>query len=173
MIVKKELLFTVDEKNSPIEAQPRDEVHKNGIWHRTTHIWIINSEKQILCQRRSLLKDMNPGKWEPFFGGHLAPKEEYIDGAMKELTEELGIKVTEDKFTFFTVFQSNENHEFQCIFFVTWNGNIADLHLEKDEVDQVKWFENSELFDVLVKSKSDNWSRFGYEEKMLHKLAEL
>ncbi|HXS15141.1 MAG TPA: NUDIX domain-containing protein, partial [Candidatus Saccharimonadales bacterium] len=85
MIKKDELLFTVDENNLLQEPKPRNEVHANGYWHRTAHIWIFNDKKEILCQKRSLLKDMNPGKWEPFFGGHMAPQEEYIDNALLEL----------------------------------------------------------------------------------------
>lgn len=101
MIKKDELLFTVDEFNNPVEPMPRNEVHSKGIWHRTTQIWIINDRKQILCQRRSLLKDSNPGKWEAFWGGHLAPNQEYVDCALQELREELGISVSKSDLNFF------------------------------------------------------------------------
>ena len=170
MIIKKELLFTVDEQNNPIEPMPRDIVHKNGIWHRTNQVWIINDKKQILCQRRSLLKDMNPGKWEALFGGHIQAGQDYIDSAIIELKEELGITATKKELHFFKVHKSFEHKEFENIHYLLWNGNIQDIQLEEEEVDQVKWFEIDQLFDLLVKKKSKDWSKFGYEEELLKKL---
>src|SRR5690606_7116726 len=93
MLNAKELLFTVDSQNNTIDSQPRDLVHAEGIWHRTAHVWIVNKNYEILCQQRSLLKDSNPGLWEPFFGGHLPPDTSYEKGAMDELREELGIEI--------------------------------------------------------------------------------
>ncbi len=69
MINKEELIFAVDENNNPIEPISRENAHKNGIWHRISDIWIINKKKQVLVQKRSALKDTNPGKWEAFVGG--------------------------------------------------------------------------------------------------------
>lgn len=170
MIIKKELLFTVDESNNPIEPMPRDIVHSQGLWHRTNQIWIINDKKQILCQRRSLLKDMNPGKWEALFGGHIKAGQGYVENALEELQEELGIIAAQDDLHFFTIHKSEKHKEFEGIYYLLWNGNISDLYLEEDEVDQVKWFEINELMEVLVMKKDTNWSRFGYEEDLLNKL---
>src|ERR1700760_3261316 len=96
MINKNELLFVVDENNEPLEPQARYIVHEKNAWHRTTGIWVVNNKKQILCQKRSLLKDTKPGFWEAFFGGHIGPQETYGDNAVKELTEELGIPVQKE-----------------------------------------------------------------------------
>lgn len=171
MILKKELLFTVDELNNPIDPKSRDEVHKKGYWHRTTHIWVINKKQQVLCQKRSLLKDTNPGKWESFFGGHLAPEQEYLDGAFQELKEELGIDASQDKFHLFQIHKCESDNEFQGIYYIEWNGDIKNLKLEKEEVDQVKWFEISQLSELLVKKKSSNWTLWGYQKDLLQKIA--
>ncbi len=171
MIIKEELLFTVDEFNNPINPKPRKMVHMNGLWHRTSHIWIVNKKKQVLCQKRSLLKDMNPGKWESFFGGHLAPKQNYIDGALIELNEELGIEVAKEDLHFLLINKSNSDKEFQGVFYIEWNGNINDLTLEKEEIDQVKWFDAGELKQRLSK-KGNNWTNWGYEKKMLKNITE-
>lgn len=74
-----ELLLVVNRDDQPIEPLPRGFVHNNGIWHRVVHIWIIK-QGEVLCQQRSLSKDLNPGKWESFFGGHLTPGDSYRDG---------------------------------------------------------------------------------------------
>lgn len=170
MIIKKELLFTVDESNSPIEPKPRDEVHRNGYWHRTTHIWVLNNEKQIICQKRSLLKDTNPGKWSAFFGGHLAPKQDYLDGALQELKEESGIDVSKNDPHFFQIHKCISDKEFQGIYYVEWSGKIESLKLEKEEVDEVKWFGIRELIELLIEQKDNNWSLWEYQKELLEKL---
>lgn len=171
MIIKKELLFTVDELNNLVKPKPRDEVHNKGYWHRTIHIWVINKKQQILCQKRSLLKDTNPGKWESFFGGHLAPNQKYLDGALQELKEELGIDATRNDFHFFQIHKCESDNEFQGVYYIEWNGDIKSLKLEKEEVDQVKWFDRHQLEELLVKKVSNNWTLWGYQKDLLQKLA--
>lgn len=41
----------------------RGEAHKNGCWHCSVHIWIVDTtSKSILLQKRSLNKDTFPGR---------------------------------------------------------------------------------------------------------------
>src|SRR3972149_9795928 len=108
MINDQELLFVVDENNKPLKPLPRRVVHSQGIWHRTSHIWVINVKKELLCQKRSMKVDRYPGFWEPRFGGHLAPDEDYLVGAVKEIGEELGVKVAPKRVVFFKVYKSEE-----------------------------------------------------------------
>lgn len=166
MINKNELLFVVDENNNPIEPKPRDEVHKKGLWHRTSHVWILNSQRQILCQKRSLLKDSSPGKWESFFGGHVAQGEKYEDNALRELQEELGIIVSEQNLHLFKINKYDHKKEFQGIYYLEWNGDIKTLQLEKEEIDQVKWFTIDKLYELMIKG-DDDWSIKGYEKELL------
>ncbi len=170
MINRSELLFVVDENNIPTEPKPRHEVHRDGYWHRTAHIWIINSHSEILCQKRSLLKDMNPGKWEPFFGGHMAPDEAYITNARNELEEELGIQALEEDIHQFTIFKDLQGKEFQGVHYLFWNGKVAELTLEKDEVEEVKWVSIESLYEVIIKTQDKNWSIMGYEKELLEYL---
>ena len=108
MIDPKELLFTVDDENNPIQPEARDLVHSKGIWHRTSHIWIVNDDGAVLCQQRSLSKDSNPGLWEPFFGGHLPPNTSYEQGAVDELKEELGISINKSDLALFSIYKADD-----------------------------------------------------------------
>lgn len=164
MINSKELLFVVDEENNPIEPKPRDETHSKNYWHRTAHIWIINKNGEILCQQRSLLKDKHPGFWEPFFGGHLSPNEEYDTGAVKELYEELGIQNTKDTLQYFDIVKSEKSYEFQGIFLYTFNNE--KLTLEKDEVSQIKWYKLYEIKQI-VQNKNGTWVLPAYSSAFL------
>jgi len=142
-------------------------VHEKGYWHRTSHIWIINSQNQILCQRRSLLKDSNPGKWESFFGGHMVAETDYADNAVTELKEELDIIIKKDELYLFMKYKCESGKEFQSVFILHWDGNIEILKLEKDEIDQVKWMPIEKLYEVLVTKQNNDWSKMGYERKLL------
>lgn len=166
MIHPQELLFVVDENNNPILSKTREKTHLDKDWHRISHIWIINSQKQILCQKRSKLKDVNPGKWEAHFGGHVASGQEYIDNAVKETKEEVGIDKKRDNMMFFKIFKYEKDKEFQGIFYTVWDGDIAVLILEKEEVEQVAWRSIQELESVF-KENNPTWVHHGYEEELL------
>ena len=133
MINNRELIFVVDENNNPVKPQIRSFVHKNNLWHRTTGIWVINRKKQILCQKRSLQKDQNPGFWEAYFGGHLGSNETDVHNAKIELGEELGIKVLEKDFVFYKVCKSDKptHKEFNHIFGVFLNREDLDFNFEE------------------------------------------
>lgn len=167
MINPDELLFSVDEQNRPIAPQPRKLSHQTGIWHRACHIWIVNTKEQILCQQRSLLKDSNPGLWEPFFGGHLAPKQEYIDSAMAELKEELGIQLQPQDLQFFKEHRYVPGTEYQGIFILKQDIETADLQLEEDEVQQVTWKSIGEVKREIVGTRNKQWTIIGYETGIL------
>ena len=47
-----ELIEICDENNNRLGPQKmKSEAHREGLWHRTSHIWIYNSAKEILCQK--------------------------------------------------------------------------------------------------------------------------
>lgn len=165
MINNEELLFCVDENNNPIEPKPRNLVHASGIWHRTSHVWVVNNKKEILCQRRSLLKDKAPGLWEGFFGGHIPPQVSYLDHALTEIQEEVSLKVSKEDLKEAFIHKLESGKEFVGVFILNWSGDETKLKLEPDEVDQVKWFSKEDLKDNL-EAKDGKWSIMGYEEKL-------
>ncbi len=158
MIDPQELLFVVDKNNNPLEPQIRSTAHKNGLWHRTTGIWVINDKKEILCQKRSLKKDVKPGLWEPFFGGHLSTKQEYMRNAIQEMFEELGMEVTEEELIPYKIFKSKDTHkEFEHIFGLITDKKISDFKLEANEIDELKWVEYTNLLKVLDNPNALKW----------------
>lgn len=167
MIDKNELLFVVDEYNSPVDALPRHIVHKKNLWHRTAHIWLTDGKNSLLCQKRSILKDSNPGKWEPFFGGHLGPKEEYKQGASDELYEELGLVVQPDTLEYVMTFKAEKSHEFQGVFVFLWKESLSSLILEKEEIDEVQWMSMENLRRIVFERKDLEWTWPGYIDQIL------
>lgn len=176
MINSQELLFIVDENNNSLEPQPRSIAHKNGLWHRTTGIWAIDKRGKILCQKRSLKKDVKPGFWEAFFGGHLAPNEDYKHNAIQESKEELGIEINQDNLIPYKVLKSDKptHKEFQHIFALLLdNKDISELYFEKEEIDQLKWVDLNEVRKILVDPEVENWVKKPWDEEVLNWLKTL
>ncbi|MGI8419187.1 MAG: NUDIX hydrolase [Candidatus Levyibacteriota bacterium] len=166
MINDLELLCVVDENNNPIGAKPRHEIHAKHLWHRVSHIWVFNSRNQILCQKRTMLKDIYPGKWEAHLGGHMRIGEDYIDNALKETKEEIGLPRSKKDIIFFKVHKYKKDKEFQGIFYTRWDGEINELVLEKEEVENIKWVSIRALQNIF-KKKDTKWVHHECEKEIL------
>lgn len=86
-----EIFDVVDENDIPTGTATRAEVHSKGLIHRAVHVFVLNRNGDLYLQKRSLIKDMNPGVWDSSVSGHLDAGETYPAAALRELGEELGI----------------------------------------------------------------------------------
>ncbi|MBI2355738.1 MAG: NUDIX domain-containing protein [Candidatus Doudnabacteria bacterium] len=160
MINKNELLFAVDENNQPIEPVERHRAHSEGVWHRNAHVWVLNSKNEVLCNKRSVSKDHNPGLWEAFFGGHILVGISPVQGAIMELHEELGLRAEEPDLKLWKVvkhYYEDKNKEFIYVYIFFWDGDVDSLSFEKEEMDEVKWVA-LELLKKLDASKDESWT---------------
>jgi|SRR5579871_1918338 len=75
------------------QAKTRAAIHLDGDWHLAFHCWILrDGGRQIVLQRRSLLKDTFAGLWDAAAAGHWRFGESAAEAA-REIGEELGIQV--------------------------------------------------------------------------------
>ncbi len=82
----------VDEKGMIIGKATRKEVHLGpGKLHPVIHLHLINSRGEIYLQKRSMLKDTQPGKWDTSVGGHVDLGETIEQALLRETAEELNI----------------------------------------------------------------------------------
>lgn len=131
----------------------RDAVHKQGLCHRTVHIWILNSNNQLLIQKRSLQKELYPGLWDISCAGHLSRGDDSYSGAIRELKEELGISVLSSELQFiFTVTQHYISpdslfidNELTDVFLLRKDVSINSLNIDRTEVSDVKFVSIDEL----------------------------
>ena len=142
-----EFFDIVDENNQPLDfKKSRDEVHATmQYWHRATHIWIVNDKRQVLCQQRSSTKDVNPDKWQSFFGGHLKAGQTYIKNSIEELGEELGLRANKDDMLPVHVLKSEKAKHFGQVFILWWNGEVDDHRFKDNEVARIKWMTLDEI----------------------------
>ena len=59
-------------------------VHKTGLYHSTVHLWIYSISGEVLIQKRSLNKILNPGVWDVSVAGHIHFDETYNDAVIRE-----------------------------------------------------------------------------------------
>lgn len=156
----------VDENDNLLGiVKSRELVHKELIdWHRTTGIYIINDQDQLLCQQRSLAKDADPGEWQSFFGGHLKASENYISNAISELSEELGLHVKASDLIDIGQGRSEEYKHCYRVYVYRCNYSEAEFKFKDGEVEQVKWMTLSQ-FAQLKKSLGKN--NFKFDSKLI------
>jgi len=127
--------------------KPKNEIHRDGDWHRAAHIWIIAPDGRFLLQRRSLRKENNPGLWDVSAAGHLSAGESASEAAVRETFEELGLQLDARDLEFITTLRQSStlnnntyfDNEFHEIFIVRRDVDVESLSLDQEEVAEVKW----------------------------------
>lgn len=149
------------------ETKLRELVHRDGDLHGGSHIWIIRypkeGEVELLLQKRSENKDAFPGSYDISSAGHLGLGETFEEAAVRELEEELGIRVKEEELTFvcqrFSQFQGEfhgkpfHNREINRVYLLERDVNPEELTLQKEEVDSVKWMN---IRDIVAEMNAGN-----------------
>lgn len=79
----------------PLGIESRGKVHRLGLWHRSSHVFLFDQQQRLLLQQRSLEKDLYPGSWDYSVGEHLQPGESYLAAALRGMQEEMGITLDE------------------------------------------------------------------------------
>ncbi|MFB6181590.1 MAG: NUDIX domain-containing protein [Candidatus Magasanikbacteria bacterium] len=156
-----EVIDIYDEYNNPTgEQKLKSEAHQQGNWHRSAHVWIFNSNSEILLQLRSKDKDIWPDTWDVSAAGHVSANEEPIESAVRETKEELGVSFEKGDLEFVAVIKQSSKHkelidnEFDYIYFVECGDALDDLEIQKEEVQKVKFFTDKEIQNELEEKES-------------------
>lgn len=163
-----ELLDICDEKGLPTgEVIPRDIAHRDGILHRTAHVWIVRKTRagyDVLLQKRSMNKESFPGYYDTSSAGHIPAGEEPVPSALRELREELGIAATPDQLHFVGMFRIQYEKEFHGklfrdnevtrVYVYTESVEEENLTLQESEVDEVRWFDLEEVWTEIQTDRS-------------------
>jgi isopentenyldiphosphate isomerase len=135
------------------QSKPRTSVHQDGDWHRTVHVWIVNSLGEVLFQKRSMLKESFPGMWDVSSAGHIESNETSIAAAERELHEEIGVIVVPQDLRFLFSLKNTSNqhegtfidNEISDVYLVCRDIDVQDIPLQTSEVSEVKFLPVSKL----------------------------
>ncbi len=176
-----ELLDLLDENGEPSgQVRERTLVHLNGDGPRTSHVWVVRRRgdggHDLLLQKRSRGKDSFGGCYDISSAGHIPAGQDYLESALRELKEELGIAAEPEDLRLVGVHDGRyegefhgrifKNHEKSHVFAYEKPIEIEKLKLQKEEVESVKWMR---IEDVLaaVKAHDPGYCLFEDEIEML------
>lgn len=153
---KEELLEIVDSEGKVIGIAPRFEIHGNpSLMHRVVHVLVFNKKGGLLLQKRSMNKDVAPGRWDTSVGGHVDPGEEIADAAMREMKEELGITGRGLKLLYSYIHSNRYETELVYTYACVCDSEVT---FNKEEIDEVRSWNISEIKEHLGKNIfSDNF----------------
>lgn len=160
-----ELLDVLDENGVFTgKIATRKEIHQQGLWHRAIIVAVINKNNMVLVQQRAKNKEKFPGLWDLSVAGHVPMGQDSVSCVVAETMEELGYMLKKDvkvqDFRFMTSFRKelkvkddfieNQFYDF-FVYNVGSNFKADELHLQKDEVEDIKWVTAFEIKEMREK----------------------
>lgn len=155
---QEELLTQVDKDNSIVGSISRGRAHNTaGIFYRTIYVLVFNDQGEVLIQKRSPSKDLYPNCWDLSVGGHVNFGKSYLETAVREVGEELGITINEiDLVRKGEVLVKLPNAgEYFNIFEYTLNSNQV-ISINSEEIGKTKWM-TIENIKISMANKSLVW----------------
>jgi isopentenyl-diphosphate delta-isomerase len=165
MINGPELIDVLDKNGRPTgEQKTKLQIFDGRDYRNVVHVWLINSEGQLLVQQRAH-KGLWDDLWDVSVGGGVAAGEDPIFSAARELEEELGIKVAQSELIKLGVWETTKplpemnktTYEFSHTFLLKADVQTAGLKLEPKEVTRVKFMPLSELKSAINSKEYKNW----------------
>ncbi|MDA1142730.1 MAG: NUDIX domain-containing protein [Planctomycetota bacterium] len=143
-----------DDKGRKTGLRKRSEVHGNpALIHRVAHVLVFNSKGDLYLQKRAEHKDVQPGKWDTSVGGHLNPKESFLQAARREMQEELGLPAKLKLVHLYDYpWRTNFESEDVRTFAATWDEEIVP---NPEEISEGRFWD---ITDLKKKIRSDEFT---------------
>lgn len=133
----------VNASDEVVRRALRRDVHANGWWHRAVHVLVVDASGRVFLQKRSMLKDLSPGLWDSSCSGHLDAGEDYDPAAVRELGEEIGVRVPTVPERWFRIAACEQTGwEFVWVYGLRYDGPIT---IEPLEIQYGEWVAPGEV----------------------------
>ncbi len=138
-----EMVPVVEDSGLVVGQATRQSVHDGSkLMHPVVHLHIINREGCLYIQKRSMSKDLLPGRWDTAVGGHVDYGETLEEALYREASEELGFRDFNPIFLKSYVWESAREKELVNVFATV--GNFT-LRPDNDEVTEGRYWRMSEI----------------------------
>ncbi len=158
-------------------VKTRTVVHQNSEWHRGAHVWILNSQNELLTQQRSANKHEHPNLWDNSAAGHVLAGEDSLSTIVRETAEELGINLAPAAFRLLFTLKMEEafsdgtfSNEYDDIYFA--RADFSNFNLQTEEVQNAKWVHYLELEKMIKNNPENFYPRFEEYQKIFAFLRE-
>lgn len=132
----------------------RNEAIASKAWCRSTNVFILNSKGEVLCHKRSTVKERLPGVWVTHLGGHVNDQETYETNALKEIYEEAGIVVGEAELIPWRTSPIEGARLWVRDFALYYDKPIHTFTPQVGEVDEFRWMEVEEILEAEKRNSS-------------------
>lgn len=157
-----ELLDVLDCNGNKLNiVKDKKEIYKDGDFHRSVHIWIMNSNNELLVQKRNPKKETYPNLWAISVAGHVRSGEESTQAALRELKEELGQKIDKDDLKYlFTLKREQELKNgylrvIDDVYLVYLDIDVENTKLQFSELTDIKYVYYEYLEEILNDNDPD------------------
>lgn len=146
----KELLTVLDAEGKPTNFnRAREIIHRKGYLHRSVHIWIANSNKEVLLQKRGVGVEISKNLWGCACTGHIIAGKSSLEAAIDEVYQELGLDISP----------------------IVQRGKIVKLgELSNNFDDDENTFHDNEINDVYLIETDKKLSEFTIEENIVEEI---
>lgn len=165
-------LFDIRDEAGNVTGQVRERtlVHRDGDLHGTAHIWIARRREaggfDLLLQKRSRNKDSYPGCYDISSAGHVQAGDGFLETAVRELKEELGIEAEAGDLAFAgfhggymeEMFYGHmfKDREISAVYVYDKPVDADNLELQVEEVESVMWISLEECEEAVEKGTIPN-----------------
>lgn len=133
-------------------------LHASPGYHRSVHVFVEVFGGKFLLQKKSKGTE-NSGKWSSAVSGHVRYKEDYVDAAIREADEELGLAINAAELHKVTKMPPSaiNGYEFSTLFTYLMDPETEKITLDPTEVDEIAI---NKLMDVVndVEKHRDEYS---------------
>jgi isopentenyl-diphosphate delta-isomerase len=159
-----EQLILVDAQDRELGVKEKMEAHVEGALHRAFSVFVFDSEKRLLLQKRARTKYHSGGLWSNTACGHPRPGETTLAAARRRLHEEMGFDC-ELREAFEFLYRAELDgalieHEYDHVLVGTHEGNPAP---DPSEVEDWRWV----TMDELRRRLSDEPQSYSYWLKVV------
>ena len=141
--IKEEWFPLIDETGLVVGKALRSECHSGSmLLHPVVHLHIFDKRGRLYLQRRSMSKEIQPGKWDTAVGGHVDYGETIEEALCREVREELGITGFEPIHNFTYLFQSSVEREMVYSYRTIYEGDIV---IDPEEIDEGRYWDIDEV----------------------------
>lgn len=126
-------------------------------YHLVVHVWLRNSEGKYLIAQRAPHRESNPLMWE-CQGGSVLKGESSLDGALREVFEEVGVRLDPESGTLVfshlrDVISGVRFGDIMDVWLFTYDGDASLSDATTDEVADTKWATADEIKQLYDEGK--------------------